>query len=185
MAVLVRDPDVDAFIELSWQLNAHDPSWISSDARAASTGTDRHRRFRAVWSASPVRLRVRRPSGRASRGDRQPAPGGCERTSDRPGGLFRVDRRRQRLLGLVRRGVRVAPDSGGTAGLGSDERRPASQPSLHDRRVRSPTVSVRGAESALLPALVRVQRFRAAFTPGTGPKRPATTSATCSPTGLC
>jgi GNAT superfamily N-acetyltransferase len=28
MAVSVREPDIDDFIELSWQLHAHDPSWI-------------------------------------------------------------------------------------------------------------------------------------------------------------
>ena len=48
MALSVREPDVDAFIELSWQLNAHDPHWIPpmrARLRQELTGGDEFGRY--------------------------------------------------------------------------------------------------------------------------------------------
>ena len=62
MAVIVPEPDVDSFIELSWQLNAHDPSWIPpirARLRQELTGADafgRYGRLRLFGCESDGRL---------------------------------------------------------------------------------------------------------------------------------
>jgi hypothetical protein len=62
MAVSVREPDVDAFIELSWQVNARDPHWIPpmrARLRQELTGKDafgRYGRLRLVGCELDGRL---------------------------------------------------------------------------------------------------------------------------------
>lgn len=62
MAVIVRDPDLDAFLELSWQLHAQDPSWIPpmrARLRQELTGADafgRYGRLRLFGCESDGRL---------------------------------------------------------------------------------------------------------------------------------
>jgi GNAT superfamily N-acetyltransferase len=62
MAMNIHEPDVDTFIELAWQLNAHDPSWIPpmrARLQQELTGADafgRYGRLRLFGCESDGRL---------------------------------------------------------------------------------------------------------------------------------
>ncbi len=115
----------------------------------ASTGTDRRDAFGRYGRIRLFGCRSRRPPRRKNGGDRQPAPGRCERTSGRPGGLLRGDRRSE---GRPRRCLTAAFEwlraAGAHSGVGPDERRTASHPSLHHRGLRSRAVPFRAAQSS-------------------------------------